>query len=245
LGRSPPLAHAHTRACTANFANFRAAFVEYRQPSVDRRSRFHEARYNCSNVFRTEVNMRWIVLPLALAIAPAQPASAADLSYVLVTGHGSTMSGSSDDFRRAEAFRTGGAPLLYVRENGVGYLIRDPAILQRAEAIMKPQQELGRRQGELGAQQGELGGRQGALGAEQGRLGARMADSTPRQMAEVGRQQAELGRRQAELGEQQAALGKRQAELGREQARLAELAKPQFRALVAEAIRRGLAKRVD
>jgi len=125
--------------------------------------------------------MRWIVLPLALALAPAQPASAADLSYVLVTGNGnSTMSGSSEDLRRAEAFRGGNAPMLYFRENGAAYLIRDRAILHRAEAIMKPQQELGARQGALGAQQGALGARQGALGAEQGRLGARMADSTPR-----------------------------------------------------------------
>lgn len=185
--------------------------------------------------------MRWIVLPLALAIAPAQQASAADLSYVLVTSHGSTMSGSSDDFRRAEHYRAGSAPLLYVRQDGRAYVIRDAAILQRAEAIMKPQQDLG----ELGAQQGELGSRQGALGAEQGRLGARMADSTPRQMAELGRQQGELGRRQAELGRQQAALGERQAALGREQARLVQLARPQFRALVTEAIRKGLAQRVD
>ena len=189
--------------------------------------------------------MRWIVLPLALAIAPAQQASAADLSYVLVTSHGSTMSGSSDDFRRAEHYRAGSAPLLYVRQDGRAYVIRDAAILQRAEAIMKPQQDLGARQGELGAQQGELGSRQGALGAEQGRLGARMADSTPRQMAELGRQQGELGRRQAELGRQQAALGERQAALGREQARLVQLARPQFRALVTEAIRKGLAQRVD
>ena len=72
-----------------------------------------------------------------------------------------------------------------------------------------------------------------------------MSDSTPRQMAALGTQQAALGRRQAELGQHQAALGARQAELGREQARLAELAKPQFRALVAEAIRSGVAQRVD
>src|SRR3954447_11055187 len=131
--------------------------------------------------------MRWIVLPLVLAIAPAQPASAgaADrLSYVIVTGNNiSMMSGSPDDFHRAEALRSGDAPMLYVRQNGVAYVIRDPALLRRAEAIMKPQQELGARQGELGRQQGELGGRQGELGAEQARIGARMADATPRQMA--------------------------------------------------------------
>lgn len=197
--------------------------------------------------------MRWIV-PLLIAVAPLQALhadninnmSADRLSYVLVTGNGSSMmSGSSDDFRRVDALRRGNAPLLYVREDGAGYLIRDPAILHQAEIIMQPQQVLGARQGELGKAQGSIGRAQGALGAEQGRLGARMADSTPRQMAELGRQQAALGRQQSQLGERQAELGRRQAELGSEQARLAELAKPQLRALVADAIRRGLAQRID
>jgi hypothetical protein len=192
--------------------------------------------------------MRWIV-PLLLAVAPVQAATAAPadrISYMLVTGNGSSMmSGSSDDFRRADSLRIGKAPLLYVRQDGVGYVIRDPAILRRAEAVMAPQQELGRRQGVLGAQQGELGRRQGALGAQQGRLGALMANARMREMGELGRQMGDLGRRQAALGEQQAALGRRQAELGQQQARLAELAQPQIRALVAEAIRRGLAQRVD
>jgi hypothetical protein len=189
--------------------------------------------------------MRWI-LPLLLAAAPVQALHAADLGYVLITGNGSsTMSGSNVDFQRAEALRRGKAPLLYVRQDGTAYVIRDAAILHMAEAIMKPQQELGARQGQLGEQQGELGRQQGALGAEQGRLGARMADSTPRQMADLATQQAELERRQAALGEQQAALGERQAALGREQSRLAKAAAPQFEALVREALRRGVAQRVD
>ena len=191
--------------------------------------------------------MRWIV-PLLLAIAPVQALHAAPanrLSYVLMTGDGSNMmSGSTDDIRRARALQAGNAPLLYVRQDGVAYVIRDPAILRRAEAIMAPQRELGRRQGALGAEQGELGRKQGALGKEQGRLGALMMDSTPRQMGELGRQQGELGRRQAALGEQQAILGQQQAALGRHQARLAEAARLKLRALLADAIRRGVAQRV-
>ena len=193
--------------------------------------------------------MRWMV-PFLIAIAPVQAlhADPADrLSYVLLTGKDGSamMSGSTDDVRRARSLQAGDASLLYVRQDGVAYVIRDPALLRRAKAIMAPQRELGKRQGELGKQQGELGRRQGALGAEQGRLGAMMADARVRELGEVGRQQGELGRKQAELGAQQAALGQRQAELGREQVRLAKLAKPQFQALVDEAIRRGLAQRVD
>jgi hypothetical protein len=72
-----------------------------------------------------------------------------------------------------------------------------------------------------------------------------MADARVRERGVLGRQQCELGRQQAALGEQQAALGRQQAALGREQARAAELAQPQFRALVNEALKRGLAQRVD
>lgn len=197
--------------------------------------------------------MRWII-PLLIAIAPAQAAAAkvantasADrLSYVLLTGDGSNMmSGSTDDIRRARGLQAGNAPLLFVRQDGVAYVIRDAAILRRAEAIMLPQRELGRRQGALGAQQGELGRKQGKLGAEQGRLGRLMLDSTPRQMGELGRQQGELGRQQGVLGEQQGILGRQQAALGRLQARLAQAAKPKLRALIADAIRRGVARRVN
>ena len=197
--------------------------------------------------------MRWIV-PLLLALAPAAAVDAQSvsntstdrLSYVLLTGNDSTIvNGSSDDIRLARSMQAGDAPLLYVRQDSTAYVIRDAAILRRAEEIMRPQQELGSRQGELGKQQGELGRRQGELGKEQGRLGAMMADTRVRELGELGRQQGELGQRQAELGKQQAVLGEKQAALGREQARLAELAKPQFRALIADAIRRGVARRVD
>ena len=192
--------------------------------------------------------MRWIV-PFLIAIVPAQAAyadSADRLSYVLMTGDGSNMmSGSMDDIRSARSLQMGAAPMLYVRQDGVAYVIRDPVVLRRAEAIMAPQQELGRRQGELGAQQGELGRRQGELGREQGRLGAMMADARVREVAELGRQQGELGRRQGELGRQQGELGRQQGELGKLQARMAKLAQPKIRALVADAIRRGLAQRVN
>jgi hypothetical protein len=185
----------------------------------------------------------------ATATALAKPAAqfANRVSYVLLEagGDSSSMSGSMDDMRRARSLRAGKEALLYVRSGGGGYLIRDPATLRRAEAILAPQRALGERQGELGRQQGELGRRQGELGKEQGRLGRLMADATARQMAELGRQQGELGRRQGELGQQQGELGRRQGELGREQGRLAVVANDRIRALVADALGRGLAKRVD
>jgi hypothetical protein len=196
------------------------------------------------------------IVPLLLAFASMPAAAVAGTSFtksgdglgvVLFDASGTdTMTiGSSADFDRAQAYRSGHAPMLYVRDGGHAYVIRDAALLQRANAIVEPQRKLGERQGELGKQQGALGHRQGALGAEQARLGAQMANTPLKRIGEIGRQQGDLGRRQAELGAQQAALGERQAELGRQQADLAEQAKPQFRALVADAVRRGLAQRVD
>jgi len=183
---------------------------------------------------------------LAMSVAPATAANG-QITYVLFSpGNDSiSMSGSSDDIGRARSLRRGNEALLYVREGGATYVIRDPATLAQARALFRPQEELGERQGELGRRQGELGERQGQLGAEQGRLGALQANSPPREAAALAVQQGELGRRQGELGEQQGELGRQQGELGREQARLAHIAQEQLRGLVADAIRRGIAQRIN
>ena len=201
------------------------------------------------------------------SIALIQPVAAGAIqsdsrtSYVLLaTGsQNSVMSGSTDDLRRARALRAGREGLLYVRQSGAAYVIRDPATLRRAEAIFEPQQALGARQAELGSRQAELGsrqaalgGRQAALGAEQARLGARQAGASPRQAAaladrqsELGRQQDALGRQQDALGRQQDALGRQQDALGREQDRLGRQAQARLRALVEEAIESGVAQRTN
>lgn len=168
-------------------------------------------------------------------------------AYVfLAPGSGSsTMSGSTDDLRRARSLRTGGEGLLFVRHGGAAYVIRDAATLRQAESIFAPQQALGARQAELGSRQAALGQRQARLGAEQGRLGRQQAGASPGRAGELGRQQDALGRQQGELGRQQAVLGRQQDALGREQDRLARLADVRLRSLIADAIRLGVAQRLD
>jgi hypothetical protein len=148
----------------------------------------------------------------------------------------STISGSMSDVQEARRLRQGSQPMLYVRRNGQSYVIRDAALLRQTEAIFKPQQE-------LGARQGELGSRQGALGAKQAALAARYPTGGWSQKA--AREHADLGRQQSELGRQQSALGAEQARLGKQQAQLAREAQAKLRALVDDAIRRGLAQRTD
>ena len=185
---------------------------------------------------------------LIVLIQPAGAVQSGDRSsYVLLTAssQSSTMSGSTDDLRRARALRTGREGLLYVRQGGAAYVIRDAATLRRAEAIFEPQQAMGARQAELGSRQAALGSRQAALGAEQARLGARQAVASPSRQDALARQQDELGRRQDALGRQQDALGRQQDALGREQDRLGREAQGRLRALVADAIRSGVAQRVN
>ena len=183
----------------------------------------------------------------ALAL-PAPEAAAADhAKYVLFTpGTDSVMmSGSTEDITRAREIRRGSEAMLYARVNGVAYIIRDPETLRAAGAIFKPQAELGSRQAELGSRQAALGSKQAALGAKQAHLGALQADARPSEQDALGRQQDELGKQQDVLGRQQDELGKQQDALGREQERLSQIARDKFDALLADAMRRGLAQRLN
>ena len=190
-------------------------------------------------------------VPLTLLANPAVAASSAEsgdsIRYVFIAqGKGSSMmSASVEDIERATSLRAGQEALLYIRDHGSAYVIRDAETLRRAEEIFRPQEIVGAQQGELGRKQGELGKRQGELGRQQGELGRQQAEAPPRLAAELGRQQGELGRRQGELGAQQGELGRQQGELGKEQARLAGEANVKIRALLAEAIQRGAARRVN
>jgi hypothetical protein len=179
------------------------------------------------------------------AAGSAQPSDRT--SYVLLSpgSTSSTMSGSTEDLQRARALRNGREGLLYVRQDGAAYVIRDAATLRRAEAIFAPQRAMGARQAELGSRQAALGSRQAALGAQQARIGSRQANARPRQQLVLGRQQAELGRQQDALGRQQDALGRQQSALGHEQSRLAREADAKFRDLLADALRNGVAQRIN
>ena len=195
------------------------------------------------------------------AVAASRAESEDSFTYVLLEAgtQNSYMSASMDDLRRVQALRSGREGLLYARHGGAAYVIRDAATLREARAIFAPQQALGAQQAELGSRQAALGQRQAALGqrqaqlgAQQARLGGRQAKASPgraealaRQQDELGRQQDALGRQQDALGRQQDALGEQQDALGREQDRLGREADARIRGLLADAIRSGVARRVD
>ena len=119
-----------------------------------------------------------------------------DLHYVLFTGDDEiTMKGSSGDVERARRLRRSGEPMLWFRQDGREYVVRDPEVLRQVRTtwiavttLGDQQGKLGEEQGALGARQGDLGGLQGELGAEQGRLGARQAEIAARQTAMLTRE---------------------------------------------------------
>jgi len=173
--------------------------------------------------------------------------SAHGSAFVLLSAgsQGAEMSGSMEDVRRAMSLRAGAEGLLYVRQGGSAYLIRDAATLRKAKSLFEPQEALGRRQAELGARQAGLGRQQARLGAQQAALSYRRVGDSPREAENLAREQQALSLQQTLLGRQQSALGRDQSELGRQQSDLARAADRQMQALVAETVRAGLAQRVD
>jgi bla regulator protein BlaR1 len=207
------------------------------------------------------VNARAVLLSVALALfatstsaSPPSKGVAADLSpsthadgFILFSpgSQNVTMSGSIDDVRRAKSLRTDNEGLLYVLQGGSAYVIRDAATLRRAQSLFEPQKALGAEQSELGSRQAALGQQQSQLGAQQAEIGVRQAGSSPHEAEALARQQDDFGRQQDALGRQQNTLGRQQGELGREQDRLSRIAEEQLRTLFSEAIRSGLAQRVE
>lgn len=178
---------------------------------------------------------------------PAQSLQRTGTSYVLFRAgsQSTTMSGSSDDWRRARSFRAGNEGLLYFRQRGIAYVIRDPAFLRNAESLFGPQDALGARQSELGSRQTHLGREQARLGTEQARLGSLQANASPDRADELARQQDDLSRHQDGLSRQQDALSRQQDALSREQDGLIRIAEAKLQDLLADAVRSGLARRVD
>jgi len=183
-------------------------------------------------------------------------------AYVLIDGNEVTMAGRSDDIVTARKQQQGNAPVLWVRQDGKQYVVRDTATLKQIKAAHAPMEALGAQQGKLGEEQGALGERQGALGEKQGELGVKMAAIATeqasaamrggqgrqvefdRKMDALAREQDALAKRQEALARQQEPLARQQEALGRQQAAAAMRMQSDVDRLVGEAIRTGKAQRL-
>lgn len=201
--------------------------------------------------------------------------SDSDLNYVFLRdGDRVAISGSGKDIARARQLRQGGERLLWLRDGGQEYVVRDPAILKQIDAAWKPIEELGEAQGKLGSEQGELGRQQGELGARQGVLGTRQGTLSVREAslsmreasdtlsdderAQVARQRREiksqmraldrqiraLERPMKELGDRMEAMGRDMEALGKKIEAASQKAMADLRALTRRAITSGAARPV-
>ena len=140
-----------------------------------------------------------------------------DLNFVMFfSDDHTTMSGSTRDIERARRLRKPGEQMLWFREGGREYVVRDPAILQQVQSIWIPLNELGARQAKIGAEQAKLGSRQAEIGAQQAEIGARQA-RLGAQQGDIGGEQSQLGAREAARSltdSEREALGKRQLRAG-------------------------------
>lgn len=189
-----------------------------------------------------------------------------DDSYILINGKHVTLHGDSDDIKAVKQLQRDGEPLLWIRQDGKQYVVRDAATLARLKAAHAPIEALGKRQGALGEQQGALGERQGQLGARQGELGMKIAtlamqraeaamrqqrDGRAAQEEALARQTEALAREQEALAKHQEALARQQEPLARQQEALARQQEAASRAMqrevdrvIGEAIRSGTAQRL-
>jgi hypothetical protein len=189
-----------------------------------------------------------------------------DFQYAIIESGSNTSCSISDDdaWTRIRTLQdeveSTGHEVMWFSFDGKDYVVRDQAVIERAQGIMQPVNDLGRKQGQLGREQGELGRKQGELGRLEGRIGqlegrfARLqatSGSESRSELEDLRQQLdelradarELSERQRQLGAQQHELGARQRELGEQQRIASDKAMIKLRSLADDAIKAGKAER--
>lgn len=198
-----------------------------------------------------------------------------DLTYVHFRDDKHTsMSGKLSDIERARRHKQPNEQVLWFRDQGREYVIRDPATLKEAEAVWRPVNEIGAAQGKLGHQLGELGRKLGQLGSQQGLLGTRQGTLATReatlslresnsslsdaQRTELARQRAALQQQARELDKQMRGLEKQTKELetrmeplsremevlGKKMEAAAPRAQGELRGLFQRSIASGIAKQV-
>ena len=187
----------------------------------------------------TSSSVRVIELCLLAAVCLAQaPGMAAaegtsetrDHSYAYLGAGGNiTMSGSTRDITRARSFRQGSGPLLWFREGGQEYVVRDPDTLAQLDAVWKPGRELdlaeekldrqndaldGKRD-QLDTKRDELESRRDALSDRESDLADRASDDSvsPATRADLAKQRRNLQQQQQALAGELRALERPMKEL--------------------------------
>jgi len=169
----------------------------------------------------------------------------ADHGFALLDGDMVIVNGSDVDLGEAQRLHKQNEPMLWLRQHGKSYVIRDRDVIKQAEAAYAPSTRLAQAQGELAGKQGELAGQQAALAARQGELASRQVELEGRRTAveaqhdalraagasaedsgkasldnalrDIDKEQAEMQRQNMQLDQAHAALSKQEAELSKQE----------------------------
>ena len=167
----------------------------------------------------------------------------ADHGFALLDGDLVIVNGGDVDLSEAKRLHKHNEPMLWLRQHGKSYVIRDKDVIKQAEAAYAPATRMARAQGDLAGKQGELAGQQAALAARQGELASRQAELEGRRAAveaqhealraagaaaensgkasldealrDIDKEQAQMQRQTMQLDQAEAALSKQEAELSK------------------------------
>ena len=153
----------------------------------------------------------------ASGLAAAEPArDGRDHSYAYIANGGSiTMSGDDKDVARARSFKQGSGPLLWFREAGQEYIVRDPDTLAQLDAVWRPGRELDAAEAKLDRQHDGLDHKQDQLDARRDALESRRDALADRESELADREsedsvtpatRADLAKQRRDLQQQQRAL---------------------------------------
>lgn len=205
--------------------------------------------------------MNSLIRALAVVGLLAAPAAAEGRDgYAYLSGNGSsiTMSGDSRDVPRIRSLKQGNAPVLWFRDGGREYVVRDPDTLAQLDAIWKPSRKLDdaeaaldRKEEEIDRKRDQLDARRDQLESRREALADRAADldHDDKQRRELQQQQQALGDEirgldapMKDLRAQTAALRRQIDALRQEQKAASAKEQVELRALFRRAITAGTAK---
>jgi hypothetical protein len=127
-------------------------------------------------------------------------------SWIVTRGaHNESMAGSSRDLERVRRL-AGNTPVLWARQDGAEWLVRDGKLVARAQALLAPLDALSEQMKPLGDKQGVLGKQQTAMGKQMREL-SRDPERNSGAMTALGDKMSALGEKQEAIGRQQEAIG--------------------------------------
>lgn len=161
-------------------------------------------------------SVRWVGLCVVAAIGLGQASGEAVAgagsetrdAYAYIGNGGSiTMSGDARDIAHARTFK-GGGPLLWFRDGGQEYIVRDPDTLAQLEAVWKPGRELDAAESKLDHQHDGLDHQHDQLDAKRDQLQSRRDDLADRdsELADRASDDAVKPAEKAEIAKQRRAL---------------------------------------